>query len=141
MQKFRWSLYKTLEFLNSRRPDLEIRAAFVSQLADFEQKLIAQGRGPQTTNWNEVADKNIVLNKDNFHEDEELLLRNTFMNAHMLTNKGPNDDNEELNKPEIALMHKTPKQISPEDKIAAKIQWIDKYDYSKPEVNFEFLIY
>jgi len=28
MRKFKWSLYKTLEFLNSRRPDLEIRASF-----------------------------------------------------------------------------------------------------------------
>ena len=29
MRKFRWSLLKTLEFLNSRRPDLEIRATFI----------------------------------------------------------------------------------------------------------------
>jgi protein-tyrosine phosphatase len=28
MKHFKWSLYKTLEFLNSRRPDLEIRTAF-----------------------------------------------------------------------------------------------------------------
>ena len=30
MRKYRWSLYKTLEFLNSRRPDLEIKATFIS---------------------------------------------------------------------------------------------------------------
>ena len=87
MQKYRWSLYKTLEFLNSRRPDLEIRAAFVSQLADFEQKLILQQRGPQTANWNEVADNRITLNQDKFYPDEELLLRNTFLNAHLGGNK------------------------------------------------------
>jgi protein-tyrosine phosphatase len=29
MRKYRWSLLKTLEFLNSRRPDLEIRATFI----------------------------------------------------------------------------------------------------------------
>ena len=29
MRKFRWSLCKTLEFLSSRRPDLEIRASFI----------------------------------------------------------------------------------------------------------------
>ena len=33
MRKFRWSLLKTLEFLNSRRPDLEIRATFIKQLS------------------------------------------------------------------------------------------------------------
>ena len=29
MRKYRWSLIKTLEFLNSRRPDLEIKASFI----------------------------------------------------------------------------------------------------------------
>ena len=29
MRKYRWSLFKTLEFLNSRRPDLEIKASFI----------------------------------------------------------------------------------------------------------------
>lgn len=29
MQKYKWTLFKTLEFLNSRRPDLEIRASFI----------------------------------------------------------------------------------------------------------------
>ena len=83
MQKYRWSLYKTLEYLNSRRPDLEIRASFVSQLADFEQKLIMQNRGPQTAHWEEVADTKIQLNKDKFYPDEELILRNTYLNAQL----------------------------------------------------------
>ena len=39
MQKYKWTLFKTLEFLNSRRPDLEIRAAFINQLSDFERRL------------------------------------------------------------------------------------------------------
>jgi hypothetical protein len=29
MRKYNWSLLKSLEFLNSRRPDLEIRATFI----------------------------------------------------------------------------------------------------------------
>lgn len=32
MRKYKWSLIKTLEFVNSRRPDLEIRASFIQQL-------------------------------------------------------------------------------------------------------------
>lgn len=32
MRKYRWSMLKTLEFLNSRRPDLEIRSNFIQQL-------------------------------------------------------------------------------------------------------------
>jgi protein-tyrosine phosphatase len=39
MRKYRWSLLKTLEFLNSRRPDLEIRATFIKQLSEYESRL------------------------------------------------------------------------------------------------------
>lgn len=39
MKKYGWTLLKTLEFLNSRRPDLEIRASFIQQLNMFENYL------------------------------------------------------------------------------------------------------
>lgn len=32
MRKYRWSMIKTLEYLNSRRPELEIKASFIQQL-------------------------------------------------------------------------------------------------------------
>ncbi len=75
MRKYRWTLLKTLEFLNSRRPDLEIRINFIQQLSDYEARLSTRGCGPQTSKWNEVADENKYL------ESEELLLRNTFINS------------------------------------------------------------
>lgn len=61
--------------MNSRRPDLEIRATFFTQLTAQEQKLKQNGNGAKSTNWNEISDdpKNI--------ESEELLLRNTFLNS------------------------------------------------------------
>lgn len=75
MRKFRWSLLKTLEFLNSRRPDLEIRATFIHQLSAYENNLYNAGIGPKTSKWTEVAEDNRFL------ESDELLLRNTFLNA------------------------------------------------------------
>ena len=51
MRKFRWTLLKTLEFLNSRRPELEIRASFIHQLSAFENRLIKNGLGPKTSKW------------------------------------------------------------------------------------------
>ena len=39
MRKYKWSLLKALEFLNSRRPDLEIRATFIHQLSAYEARL------------------------------------------------------------------------------------------------------
>ncbi len=75
--RYRWSLLKTLDFLNSRRPDLEIRAHFIHQLTAYENRLVGQGLGPQTSKWTEVYDTT------NDFENEELLLRNTYLNARM----------------------------------------------------------
>lgn len=78
MKKYRWTLYKTLEFLHSRKPNLEIRSNFFSQLMAIEAKFAKQGLGAKTYNWNEVGDdpKNM--------DSEELLLTNTFLNAKKL---------------------------------------------------------
>lgn len=75
MRRYRWSLLKTLEFLNSRRPELEIRSSFISQLQGFEQVLVANGLGPKTSTWHELESKEISI------DDEELLLRNTYCNS------------------------------------------------------------
>lgn len=75
MQEYRWTLLKTLEFLNSRRPDLEIRATFIKQLSDYESRLRLRNLGPQTAKWDEIASENRFL------ESDELMLRNTFLNA------------------------------------------------------------
>eukprot|EP00826_Nyctotherus_ovalis_P034623 TRINITY_DN2900_c0_g2_i1.p1 TRINITY_DN2900_c0_g2~~TRINITY_DN2900_c0_g2_i1.p1 ORF type:complete len:468 (-),score=129.48 TRINITY_DN2900_c0_g2_i1:275-1678(-) len=72
MRRYQWSLAKTLQFLTSRRPDLEIRPNFVHQLAAYENRL-----GPRTSTWNEIAEESV-----NF-ENEELLVRNTYLNAQM----------------------------------------------------------
>ncbi len=77
MRRYQWTLLKTLEFLNSRRPDLEIRANFIHQLTSYENHLVSQGMGPKTSKWTEVFERT------NEFENEELLLRNTYLNAQM----------------------------------------------------------
>lgn len=74
MQKYRWSLLKTLEFLNSRRQDLEIRVSFIQQLSAFEARLLSKNL-VFTKKWSELQDENKYL------ESEELILRNTFINS------------------------------------------------------------
>lgn len=76
MKKYNWSLLKTLEFLNSRRPDLEIRATFIKQMSEFESRQKRKSNGTSTTTkWDELSDANKYL------ESDELMLRNTFLNA------------------------------------------------------------
>ena len=76
MRKFRWGLMKTLEFLNSRRQDLDMKASFLHQLQQYETKLINRGLGPQSHRWNELSDKTT------YHLDnDEMILRNTYLNS------------------------------------------------------------
>jgi len=105
MRRYQWTLLKTLEFLNSRRPDLEIRANFIHQLTAYENRLVSQGLGPKTSKWTEVFEKT------NDFENEELLLRNTYLNAQM----GPFVD--------YSLTSDKPRP--------AKIKWIDDNPKSK----------
>lgn len=49
MKKYRWTLVKTMDFLNSRRPNLQLRPSFVHQLVALEHRLTRQGFGPKTS--------------------------------------------------------------------------------------------
>ena len=87
MRKYRWSMIKTLEFLNSRRPELEIKAKFIDQLNEFEQRLTQQGNGPLSFTFNEYSfrgsngQRTQGIKVSTELEQEEVILRNTFVNA------------------------------------------------------------
>ncbi|CAD8155269.1 unnamed protein product [Paramecium octaurelia] len=83
MKKYSWTLYKTLEFLNSRRPDLEIRASFFYQLNALENRMNKLGP-KRTASWNELS----TDEQNPQHVQEELIIRNTFLNSH----NGPVDE-------------------------------------------------
>ena len=72
MRKYRWNLFKTLEFINFRRPDMEVRPNFLSQLAQLEKKYNKKGF-INSSDWNQTEGLT----------DEELLLRNTYLNAQL----------------------------------------------------------
>ena len=77
--KYKWTLYKAIEFLNNRRPDLEIRASFIQQLSRYEKRLEETYKGNQTENWTELSSKPHL-------ENEELIITNTFLNSQITTN-------------------------------------------------------
>ena len=88
MRKYRWNLFKTLEFINFRRPDMDVRPNFLSQLAHLEQK---------------YAKKGLICSSDWDHTegltDEELLLRNTYLNAQLgpIAEESPSTEQEKSN--------------------------------------------
>jgi hypothetical protein len=106
MKKYKWSLFKTIEFLNNRRPDLEIRASFIRQLSYYEKRLLNE-TGVQSDAWTELASKPHL-------ENDELILTHTFLNAQM----GP-----------IADFTKTDSYVSL--KQASKLKWVDERESRK----------
>ena len=68
-------MLKTLEFVNSRRQDLEMRPSFLRQLQMYENKLLKRGLGPKTQRWTEIWESCDPI------KNEELILRNTYLNS------------------------------------------------------------
>lgn len=75
MRRYRWSMLKTLEFVNSRRHDLEMRPSFLRQLQMYENRLFKRGLGPKTQKWSEISENTEPI------QNEELIVRNTFLNS------------------------------------------------------------
>lgn len=73
MRKYHWGLRKTLEFVSYRRPDLNLKPAFMSQLSGYERRLAAASNVPFSMDWSDNSGGNL--------HSEELLLRNTFLNS------------------------------------------------------------
>jgi hypothetical protein len=115
MRKYNWSMIKTLEFLNSRRPDLEIRVTFIRQLGEYEHRLSKRNLGAMSVTWNDIFERNRFL------ESEELLLRNTFLNAKQ--------------KPKIDYSN-----VNPNQRIGFKLNWADFETRGRRQLAVEDLI-
>ena len=77
MKKYKWSLKKSMEYLKSKKQDVDIPPFFLSQLIKFESRLIQRGE----------LTKDIPWSFENLKDPEEKLLRNTYMNGLNIINK------------------------------------------------------
>ena len=99
MKKYKWSLKKSMEYLKSKKQDVDIPPYFLSQLIKFESRLLQKGE----------LTKDIPWSFENLKDPEEKLLRNTYMNG--INTKKINRSN--LNENKGKIRH---------------IQWIDNID-------------
>jgi len=76
MRAFNWGLKKTMEFLSSRRPDLNLKPCFLQQLSAHERRLMQNSKHRFTLSWDDPL-------TDTRADSEELLLRNTYLNSQM----------------------------------------------------------
>ncbi|CAK9039973.1 unnamed protein product [Durusdinium trenchii] len=74
MKKYSWGLRKTMEFISFRRPDMNLKSAFMQQLSALERRLVEKSKQSLSVDWTDAS---------NSWEAEDLLLRNTYLNGQM----------------------------------------------------------
>lgn len=136
MKRYQWSLYKSLDFIAFRRPDLDINPGFLTQLGSFEARLTRNSKTPRTDQWDQVLESG-----------EELVLRNTFMNARMGAPTDYHMPNTELQNPallkwqENGLEFKGTSGTNPKDNgfvlIRSCLKGAEKKEIKVPLVNLE----
>ncbi|CAD8044326.1 unnamed protein product [Paramecium primaurelia] len=108
MKKYRWTLYKTLQYMHNRRPDLEIRAHFFNQLLSVETRLQKQGYGAKTYNWDETYTQG---------DNDEIILRNTYLNSQAQGVAEFKDHDPKPKESKLKFAEKVSMYIPPYDKI------------------------
>ena len=73
MKRFRWSFYKTLEFLDSKRSNLEINKNYFSSLKQTCEKFEKSNKVTQNWSTSGLAESKFV--------EEEMIISNTFANS------------------------------------------------------------
>ena len=66
MKKYNWDVDKCIQYIKSKKEDVEIEPNFIEQLKQYEKRL-----NIKTTTWKEIINK----------ENDENLLRNTYVNG------------------------------------------------------------
>ena len=92
MKKYYWSVNKCIDYLKSKKEDIEIEPYFIQQLISYEERL-SKITNIKTINWNDVT----------FKDNDEKLLRNTYINGipvKQLNDFGIDEINNNYNKEE-----------------------------------------
>ena len=72
MRKYNWSLRKCIEFLQSKKQDIDIPKFFLEQLYNFGIRLEQYNLGKKKENW---------IDDGNYVDSDEKLMRNTYVNG------------------------------------------------------------
>ena len=85
MIKYHWSLKKALEFIKTRKPNLEVKSQILEQLVHYESFLHRSNIKNPSYAWDEerYVVKNIFEKLDTVDnlKNEDFMLRNTYLNS------------------------------------------------------------
>ena len=122
MRKYNWSVSKSIDFLKSKKEDIEIEPYFLEQLLSYEKRL-SKGTNVKS-NWTELTSE----------DNDENLLRNTYVNGipvKQLSSIGFNTTN---NNNKNAAMNKDSEAENLNKKNKLHINWAE----NDKLVNFNF---
>lgn len=71
MKKYKWGLNKCIDFLKSKKQDVDIPKYFLNQIILFENRLMKKGEGIKSIPWT----------VEDIPDPEEHLMRNTYVNG------------------------------------------------------------
>jgi hypothetical protein len=74
MQRFRWGLVKSLEFLNAKKPGLEMTASLLKKLLQYESRLERDHIRVLTKDWQ-------TSYTEGQHHNEEVIVTSTYKNS------------------------------------------------------------
>ena len=129
MKKYKWSLYKSMQYLKSKKTDVEIPNYFYNQLDNFQKRLIQKGELTRDIPWE----------FENLINEEEKLMRNTYMNG--LPCKNNLNLNERNNNIIIDLLvgNNDNKNKNKENVFSRHIFWADNNPYLYPQSKLEII--
>ena len=129
MKKYKWSLYKSMQYLKSKKNDVEIPNYFYNQLDNFQKRLIQKGELTRDIPWE----------FENLINEEEKLMRNTYMNG--LPCKNNLNVNERNNNRIIDLLvgNNDNKNKNKENVFSRHIFWADNNPYLYPQSKLEII--
>lgn len=116
MIKYSWGLKKSLEFIKTRKPNLEIKSNILEQLVHYEAHLMTNVIKNPSQYWHGDCydNKKVTHCLDTVHnlENEEYMLRNTYLNS-LVAQKAHFNTRKDSSK----IKHK---------KTNNNVQWLDK---------------
>ena len=119
MKKYKWSLNKSMQYLKSKKSDINISPNFIFQLEKYQQRLKQRGELSRDIPWE----------FENLIDEEEKLMRNTYMNG-LSPSKLVNINNQKLI---LDLFNGATCKI----KKKRHINWIDKEPINSSSLEIE----
>lgn len=84
MKKYKWTCRKSMQYITSRCPELDLRSSFRQQLARYERRLSSFKKIQLSSTW-----------ERDFTGEEELMLRNTYLNSQVPSPGGDSESDVE----------------------------------------------